>query len=654
MAEAMALDARSRHGAVLAGAACLLPLLLLLPPTIAGALAATTLATALLAWRKPVPQGVRVILAVALIALVLGLSGLRIGRDTGAALLAAMIALKPAETFSLRDARSLVGFALFAPFSAFLLDQGPLTLSLAFVATLGALLTLQRLADVESGDLRFGARRWGGLAGIGRLLALGLPLALAVFWFFPRLGSPLWGVPDRALARPGLSEEMDPSDWVDLLNDETVTLRVQFRGPPPPTSQMYWRGPVLWDFDGRTWRQPRWLRGLPAPPVTPAAAPRWDYVMEVEPTDRRYLVALEMPLAVPEGVIATADRMLITPRPLTSMTRWRLGAALPAAFEPDLPARLREAALTLPAGFNPRTVALGRQWRQDAGRDDTAIVRRALDWIRADFGYTLAPRETGRHSVDEFLFDHRLGYCEHFSSAFTVLMRAAGVPARVVTGYTGGYRNPLGDYWFVRRSDAHAWVEVWLPQRGWVRVDPTAAVAPENIYDTLADRAPGAGGAFGGLGGSTRMIFLADYMRRGWNDFVLGFDADRQSRMLQTIGIRRLTPGALVALFAGAATLALLWMVWLSTRGRRERDPVLRAWQQLNARYAAAGLGRDAHEPANAWAERVMRARPDSADALQSLTCRFTRWRYAPEHSEGDGARGLIRDLRAHRPPKVR
>src|SRR5690606_25670964 len=278
----------------------------------------------------------------------------------------------------------------------------------------------------------------------------------------------------------------------EILNDDSTALRVQFHGDAPPRERMYWRGPVLWHYDGRTWTQARWLRDLP--PARVRSGPvRWSYRIELEPTDRRQLVALDLPLAAPDGTSLSRDYSLRAARPLTRLTRWELQSASPAEFATDLPATLRRAALELPAGFNPRTVALARQWRREAGDDDEAIARRAMAMINEGFAYTLATPLLGRNAVDEFLFEQRAGYCEHFSSAFVALMRAAGIPARVVTGYVGGYRNPIGDYWLVRNSDAHAWAEAWLPGRGWVRFDPTAAVAPERIFDTLADRAPGAG-----------------------------------------------------------------------------------------------------------------------------------------------------------------
>jgi transglutaminase-like putative cysteine protease len=652
MAEAMPvakslLDPQSRGWALAAAGACLLPLLLQLPPRLDIGIAIAAVAIGALAWRRPLPGWLRLLLAVTLVGAVLATSRFAFGRDTGCALLAAMLAIKPAETFSLRDGRSLLGFALFAPFATFLLDQGPLSLALGLVATSLALAALLRLSELESGDARHPLPAWRRYASVWRLIAIGLPLALAAFWLFPRIATPLWGVPERAMARPGLSDRMSPGAWIDLLNDDSTALRVQFFGATPPTSQMYWRGPVLWNFDGRTWTQSGWMRGLPPARVQHQRI-AWDYELEVEPTDRRQLVALELPTAAPDGAQLSLDYGLYVPRPLSALTRWRMQSAMPRSFEPELKRTLRQLALQLPPGFNPRTLALAQQWRREAGDDDAAIAQRALRMIHDDFAYTLATPLLGRNSVDEFLFDYKEGYCEHFSSAFVVLMRAAGIPARVVTGYVGGFRNPIGGYWQVRRSDAHAWAEVWLAERGWVRFDPTAAVAPERIYDTLGDRASASGGLLDALPGFGPMRNTGDWLRRGWNDLVLGFDASRQQRLLQSLGVPDIGSGRLVALFILTASLALLWMVWLTARAEREHDPLLRAWHRLGARYARIRLGRDPHEPAGAWAARVLAARPQSS-ALTALSARFAEWRYA--HLDGGRPpRDLVRDLQSHRP----
>ncbi|GAB3732630.1 DUF3488 and transglutaminase-like domain-containing protein [Luteimonas pelagia] len=645
------LDDATRGWTFAATAACLAPLLLQLPLRFALPIAVVCLAMMAVAWRRTLPGALRMLLTLLLVGAVLVLAGFSVGRDTGSALLAAMLAVKPLETLRLRDARSLVGFALFAPFATFLLDQGPLSLVLGLVAATLALAAMHRLADLASGvagPRRSVARQ---VVRVLRLAAMGLPLALAVFWLFPRLSAPLWGVPDRALSRPGLSGEMSPGGWIDLLNDDTPALRAEFDGAAPDPAAMYWRGPVLWDFDGRTWRQPEWLQGRPAPDVA-FGRPTWSYRLELEATEGHQLVALDVPRAAPEGARLSADFGLYVPRPLVSLTRWELQSAPVTSHASPLSALQRRRALALPDGLNPRAVALGRQWREEAGPDDRAIIGRALEWVRNDFAYTLAVDLPGRHAVDEFLFESREGYCEHFSSSFTVLMRAAGIPARVVTGYAGGYYNRIGGYWLVRRADAHAWSEVWLDGRGWVRVDPTAAVAPERVFDTIADRDQAGGlAALGGVGGSPALD-VADWLRRGWNNYVLGFDAARQRDLLRPLGVGASTT-QIAMLFVLAAVLALGAMAWLVARERRESDPVLRAWHRLGGRYGALGLARRPDEPALQWARRVADARPGRVSELNALTRRFVEWRYARDAGDARAARDLVRDLRSHRPRRT-
>lgn len=629
--------------ALLASLFALLPLLLQLPRTLGLGLGGGAILITALAWRRPLRSWLRLLLMLVMLAGVFEVMGMRFGRDTGCALLAAMLAIKPSETFNLRDARSLLGFALFAPFAAFLLDQGPLTMLLGLATVLCALLTMQRLADAEA--MLMQSPLHARLGRIGRLMALGLPLALTAFWLFPRLVTPLWGVPERALSRPGLSDSMSPSEWLDLIADDSPALRVTFNGPVPKPEERYWRGPVLWDFDGVTWTALRWLEAATPPDAQLRSDVQWNYRIELEPTDRRQLVALDLPSQSPEGARLSPDHNLTTLRPLASLTRWELHSAPSASFEPELSPFRRRAGLQLPPGRNPRTLALAAQWRREAGTDDAAIIQRAMQWIHAEFAYTLDTPAPGQDGVDEFLFDYQKGFCQHFSSAFVVLMRGAGIPARVVTGYAGGVHNPLGDYWIVRQMDAHAWAEVWLPQRGWVRVDPTAAVAPERIYDTLEDRL-GAGGG-GILGQWSSLSQVGDWLRHNWNDLVLGFDANRQQRLLQSFGIDRLKSSQLLTLFGLLALLSLGAMVWMLARGERERDPLLRAWHRLGMRYARFGLARQPSEPAGTWAERVVAQRPQAAATLVPLSQRFAESRYAVGDKD---IPLLLRDLRRHRP----
>jgi hypothetical protein len=270
------LDAATRGWCYAAAAACLLPLLLQLPRANAFAIAACALVVGELSWRRPLPWWLRALLALAVFGVVFAAHGFAFARDTGCALLAAMLALKPSETVRVRDARSLLGFALFAPFATFLLDQGPLSLGLGLAGACLALVALLRLSDFEAGIERGPHQAWRRLRAAFALVGVGLPLALAAFWLFPRLAAPLWGTPGMSQARPGLSDSMTPSQWVDLLSDDTPALRVQFFGATPADTQRYWRGYTFWNFDGRAWTRAHWIDAMPPAPFTPSAT-RWDY-----------------------------------------------------------------------------------------------------------------------------------------------------------------------------------------------------------------------------------------------------------------------------------------------------------------------------------------------------------------------------------------
>jgi protein-glutamine gamma-glutamyltransferase len=670
-------EGKDRLWTLFAAGVCLLPLLLQLPGTLALGVAIVALATPVLARNGSVSILVRLLLAMALLATVMLFYRFSFGRDTGCALLATMLALKPVELRNRRDARSLLGFALFAPFATFLLDQGPVSLMLGLASLTVALMAMSTLSESESesesGETdRLVESPLQRLRNVGRMALIGLPLALVVFWLFPRLVSPLWGVPDRAVTKPGLSDRMSPGDWVDLLADDSPALRATFFGAQPEVTDLYWRGPVFWNFDGRSWSALRWSGADGQQPAEAMpSAKRYDYEMELEPTDRRQMVALDLPLSAPNEAVLDRDFSLRAYQPLAALTRWRMQSAMPARFETELSPWLRQRALRLPEGFNPKTIALAQRWRQEAdarypdkAKADMAIVNRMLGWIGKEFAYTLDAEPLGRDTVDEFLFKTRAGFCEHFSSSFVVVMRAAGVPARVVTGYTGGYLNPIGNYWLVRRSDAHAWSEVWLEGRGWTRIDPTAAVAPERIYDTIDDRAPGNIAGFAGLG---PVFDVSDWMRRGWNDFVLGFNANRQRQLFSALGMPDMDSSRLTQIFILCTLLALGGMWWLTTRNERERDPLLRAWRRLEQRYRRIGLSRERHEPAQRWAERIARNhggahsdRQRRLDALHALSARFAHWRYArregqDNHAPDDRAlKALIRDIRRHRPPPKR
>ncbi|MGH8482750.1 MAG: transglutaminaseTgpA domain-containing protein, partial [Nevskiaceae bacterium] len=446
-------------------------------------------------WRLP-PQWLKVTLVLATVAAVLASHPGRFGQHAGTALLVAMLLLKLLEMRSRRDVLVVVALCYFVMLTHFLFSQELWTilyLGLCAVTVTAVLVEANHpgapLAPRETLPLSAG------------MVALALPLMVALFVLFPRVPGPLWGLPaDAGAARSGISDTMSPGDISSLIQSDEVAFRVVFRGPPPAMRDRYWRGPVLSYFDGRRWSAP--FRGDEyfrmydpqtrlhafAPTHAELSGQAVPYEVTLEPHRQHWLFALDLPDArqLPHETQLTGYYQLLS-RPLVKeRLRYALASSPRYRLEPDLAEQWQRSARRLPDGRNPLAQALARQWR-DEGLDDAQVIERALRLFRTqEFFYTLEPPRLGADPVDEFLFETRRGFCEHYSSAFTVLMRAAGIPARVVVGYQGGELNEVGGYYVVRQADAHAWSEVWLEGSGWIRVDPTAAVAPSRVESGLS------------------------------------------------------------------------------------------------------------------------------------------------------------------------
>jgi transglutaminase-like putative cysteine protease len=573
------------------------------------------------------------------------------GREPGSALACAMLALKLIETESRRDARAAIAFSCFVLMSALLFDNSMgLTLMLCAALTL-FLATLLQL-ELQPAD---SARPHAWRAGLGRALRsaavsllTAIPLTLCVFIFLPRLGSPLWGAPtDTSVARSGLGDSMDPASVQELLIDDSPAFRVSFDGTVPDRSKLYWRGPVLTRFDGQVWSRVNHVGEKQARDPLGQTADVVDYEITLEPSDRRWLLALDVPLHAPENAVRGADMSLVATRPVDQLLRYRASSALRYELGAQLGERERLRDLAIPAGLNPRARARAAQWRKDLG-DDNAVIHAALALFHDNaFFYSLAAPELGRDAVDDFLFETRKGFCQHYSSSFTFLMRAAGIPARVVTGYQGGYFNSVGNYLVVRQSDAHAWSEVWLEGRGWVRVDPTGAVSPQRV-ELGARAAAGASASWYQANWVLALRNRFDLVNRAWNSLIVQFNALRQQSLLTPFGIDKAEYYDLVRVLIGSSMLVLaLYCWWVLRRPRDRGDTLDAAYARLCRKLERIGLPRAANEGPVAFAIRVndVAATP----AVQSLIGRYVGLRYAHALPDTGAVRAFAGSVRALR-----
>jgi len=565
------------------------------------------------------------------------------GRGPGIILLVLFAGLKLLETRNHRDAALASFLGYFLIITNFLYTQSIPTAALMCAALFALTATLIGFSAPQRGIK-------ANLRTSSLLLAHAAPAALVLFLLFPRVQGPLWGLPQDAYSgMTGLSESMAPGNLSSLAQSDSIAFRAEFQGDPPPHAQRYWRGPVLWDFDGRTWTMlPVRLKDF----TEPKGGRRYRYDIVLEPHNRPWLFALERAASVPERARMTIDGQLLAPGAVRARLRYGVSSAVSPEPDEAEDTRLLSRALRLPAGASPRAAALAEEWRA-AAKTDTEILARAIGFLRQGrYTYTLEPALLGVHAVDDFLFGTKEGFCEHFSSAFVFLMRAAGVPARVVTGYQGGELNLVDQIITVRQADAHAWAEVHLAGRGWVRVDPTAAAVPGRVEAGLARAMPQSQAL--PLMMRERLEWLKgardrwEALAHQWNVWVLGYNPERQRDLMSLIGMRDADWRSLTAtLFTvlGAMTLALL--AW--SLGRLARpDPVQRAWRAFCRKLAAHGIERAHNEGPRDYASRAARALPASRRAILRIGSQYIRLRYGVHASRPGVARlrRMVRELR--------
>ena len=513
------------------------------------------------------------------------------GVEAGSALLVVMMALKFLESQNQRDQLVLIMISYFLMFASLLTERSPFAvgylLAMVWIATVG-LLQLGRHGPLLA------ATTTAALAG--RLLLQALPIMLLLFVLFPRLPGPLWGVPGSlSSATSGLSDSMSPGDITNLGLSDEVVFRVEFGSRTPDPSQLYWRGPALSRFDGKTWTMSPGIRlGQSVAATVEHRGEPFEYRMMLEPNGRNWAFALEMPASWsgPRNLVMNSDYQLglFYGGPRVSRLDYRATSYPAYSAREPLTESQRVAFRRLPPDSSPRTRELVASWLED-DPTPSAIIERGMDYLRGqEFFYTLTPPPLGEQPVDEFLFDTREGFCEHYASAFAVMMRAAGLPARVVLGYQGGELNRLSRYYIVRQADAHAWTEVWLEDRGWLRVDPVSAVAPGRValssWRTSFDFGRGAGvqTAFPGANWLREAALLWDATNYYWNAWVIGYGPDVQRALLDLLGFEasRTERASILLILVVAVTLAAslalsVYLAWCY-RPRAGADPAARCF----------------------------------------------------------------------------
>ncbi len=562
------------------------------------------------------------------------------GVGPGSALLSVMAAMKLLETRSRRDQFVLLFIALFLTMSALLREQYLWSLPYLLLSlTLTLTAWLRMSADPDERPTQSARTSL-------RLIGYAVPVAIAMWIFFPRIATPFWSVPiDTGTAISGLSSNMSPGDISSLSLSNAVAFRANFEGPIPVHKDLYWRGIVMNDFNGRSWKaaeEP--FRGRPVREQLDVFGEPTAYRVTLEPTNQQYLFALDMPyrweLSERKDSFMGREQQLAFSRPIDKRMAYEVISFTNYRAEMDMSDWMRNRALNAKDLSNPRTVALAREMREQAESDEAFIQAVWERFANEEYFYTLQPPILGQSPVDQFMFETRQGFCEHYASAFAVMMRAAGIPARVVLGYQGGEINSVGDepYLIVRQADAHAWNEVWLEGVGWRRIDPTAAVAPERVevgragalFDGIAED--------WGMAAPSQWLYSIqqnwDYLNARWNDWVLGYGPDKQRQFMQTMGMdnpdwRRM----MLTLVALVAILVFIASTFMTLRNRPPpADEALKLYRRF---VRKTGESLQHGETPEAFARRLKSGGRLDPTSVDTVTDTYLRVRYGATGMDG-------------------
>jgi len=568
--------------------------------------------------------------------------GAPFGRDPGVAFLVVLLGLKSLEISSRRDLSIVVMLGFFTIMTQFLYADG-VNWTIPMLILVAALMWL--LAQMEHAEPQ--TFMLEDIKLVGKMLLQALPVVVILFYLFPRLSGALFLFQgDGNSGVTGLGDSLKMGTISSLVESEEVAFVASFFDQkPPPPSERYWRGTNFWVTDGREWSRGGHGVHLIGKDRT-VVDKKYTYEIELQPNNQNWLFALDHPGQAPKDAWLQGDHHIINREPVKNEIRYELDAVEFAASEELLAAEKRLALDLGKTEITPRLQELIDSFT-DQAPSSIEIANRALQYFNQnEFVYSLSPPLLESQApVDEFMFESQTGFCGHYASSFATMMRRADVPARIVVGYLGGEYNPRSNQIVVRQSHAHAWTEIWQEGQGWIRVDPTAAVAPERIESSIdLNGSNGNNGRVlfntGGLSGLSKIfteaVWFKDAIKAKWNRWFINFDRDRQQELLDSLGLGKLD-FRYVSIFAFLLALGILTMVSLLIfrREKKPLDPITQLSQLFDRKMMTMGLARGASEGPRDFQLRAIEALPNLKNELLEISNQLIHLRYRmPDASE--------------------
>jgi hypothetical protein len=613
------------------------------------------LALTLKFWMEPKGYSLRfatlkVILAGAALFAIFASYGSLKGIEPGVSLLVVLMSLKILEAHTAREFYVMVLMGWVLCLCGFFLSQD---FAIAVCLLTGVVLLLVALIQFHRASVA--GAFWPPLGTASKLLVQAAPLVIVLFFLFPRINTGLrFDLRTIRSANSGFSDRLSPGSIAALANSAEIAFRAEFPDTKiRPPSPMYWRGVVMWHCEGMEWRAPSAPPSISRSFDTEGAGgalpvqSRGNIIRQritLAPHGARWMFALDRPFEIPPGTILARGNYLWSVQIIRKTFRYDVVSSSGSTGKELTPGE-RQEALEVPASISPAVRELAESWT-DQDSNPRATMNKALQFFRTyGFRYSLLPGEYGKNDLEQFLFHRRIGFCEHYATSFATLMRLAGIPARVVVGYLGGEYNDLGRFFLVRQADTHAWCEIWLPDSGWTRIDPTAAVAPGRAsldLNSFLERR----GASGQMEGrrSTLLTQLArsalftdarlvmETLNYEWDTRLLAFDADVQDVLLDSIGLASRGPLVLlIEILIVAAAVLVIYFAWMQLRTGSPSDRVRELYERFCQKTARMGVPRDPWEGPSDFSSRAALLLPNESERIRQISDTYIGLRYARE-----------------------